>query len=128
MVICQGQLDSIVPLERASMPGRTVVQWDKEDCADLGIINVDLLGLVMMAVLKNCLELIPKNYGDRVNLAQLPAAERNQGSCMRMHSFGLVVVPCLHDALGHSTFLAKGDDLRCGSDNSGSPFKKLPSG
>ncbi len=51
MVICQGQLDSVVPLEPAAMPGRVVVQWDKEDCADLGIIKVDLLGLGMMAVL-----------------------------------------------------------------------------
>src|SRR3984885_11511347 len=72
MVICQGQLNSVVPLERASMPGRTVVQWDKEDCADLHIIKVDLLGLGMMAVLKDCLELIPKHYGDRVDLAQIP--------------------------------------------------------
>src|SRR6202023_1528262 len=72
MVICQGQLNRIVPLERASMPGRTVVQWDKEDCADLGIIKVDLLGLGMMAVLKDCLELIPEHYGDTVALAQLP--------------------------------------------------------
>ena len=53
------------------MPGRTVGQWDKEDCADLGIIKVDLLGLGMMAVLKDCLELIPKHYGDKVDLAQL---------------------------------------------------------
>ena len=37
MVICQGQLDSVVPLEPATMPGRVVVQWDKEDCADMGI-------------------------------------------------------------------------------------------
>ena len=44
MVICQGQLDSVVPLEPAAMPGRVVVQWDKEDCADLGLIKVDLLG------------------------------------------------------------------------------------
>ncbi|MGP8252971.1 MAG: DNA polymerase III subunit alpha [Terracidiphilus sp.] len=72
MVICQGQLNHVVPLERASMPGRTVVQWDKEDCADLGIIKVDLLGLGMMAVLKDCLELIPAHYGERVDLAQLP--------------------------------------------------------
>jgi len=72
MVICQGALNSVVPLERASMPGRTVVQWDKEDCADLGIIKVDLLGLGMMAVLKDCLELIPQHYGDDVDLAQLP--------------------------------------------------------
>jgi error-prone DNA polymerase len=72
MVICQGQLNHVVPMERASMPGRTVVQWDKEDCADLGIIKVDLLGLGMMAVLKDCLELIPAHYGERVDLAQLP--------------------------------------------------------
>jgi error-prone DNA polymerase len=72
MVICQGQLNRVVPLERASMPGRTVVQWDKEDCADLHIIKVDLLGLGMMAVLKDCLELIPQHYGDKVDLAQLP--------------------------------------------------------
>ncbi len=72
MVICQGNLASIVPLERASMPGRTVVQWDKEDCADLGIIKVDLLGLGMMAVLKDCLDLIPQHYGDEIDLAHLP--------------------------------------------------------
>ena len=72
MVICQGQLNHVVPLERASMPGRTVVQWDKEDCADMGIIKVDLLGLGMMAVLKDCLELIPEHYGEPVDLAQLP--------------------------------------------------------
>ena len=62
MVICQGQLDSVVPLEPASMPGRVVVQWDKEDCADMGIIKVDLLGLGMMAVLKDSIELIREHY------------------------------------------------------------------
>ena len=72
MVICQGQLNHIVPLERASMPGRTVIQWDKEDCADLGIVKVDLLGLGMMAVLKDCLTLIPQHYGDSIDLAHLP--------------------------------------------------------
>ena len=44
MVICAGMLNRVVPIERASMPGRTVIQWDKEDCADLGLIKVDLLG------------------------------------------------------------------------------------
>jgi error-prone DNA polymerase len=72
MVICQGQLNKVVPLERSSMPNRHVVQWDKEDCADLGIIKVDLLGLGMMAVLHDCLELIPRHYGDKVDLARLP--------------------------------------------------------
>ena len=56
MVICGGQLNAVVPIEPASMPGRTVIQWDKEDCADMKIIKVDLLGLGMMAVLKDCLD------------------------------------------------------------------------
>jgi error-prone DNA polymerase len=73
MVICQGQLDSVVPLEPASMPGRVVVQWDKEDCADLGIIKVDLLGLGMMAVLEDSLQLIRNHYQEAVELAHLPA-------------------------------------------------------
>ncbi|HYA24019.1 MAG TPA: OB-fold nucleic acid binding domain-containing protein, partial [Terriglobales bacterium] len=73
MVICQGQLDSVVPLEPASMPGRVVVQWDKEDCADLGIIKVDLLGLGMMAVLEDSLQLIHDHYKQEVELAHLPA-------------------------------------------------------
>jgi error-prone DNA polymerase len=72
MVICQGQLDSVVPLEPATMPGRVVVQWDKEDCADLGIIKVDLLGLGMMAVIEDTLKLIPDVYSEQVDLAHLP--------------------------------------------------------
>jgi error-prone DNA polymerase len=73
MVICQGQLDSVVPLEPASMPGRVVVQWDKEDCADLKIIKVDLLGLGMMAVLEDSIHLIRDHYHEDVDLAHLPA-------------------------------------------------------
>jgi error-prone DNA polymerase len=72
MVICQGQLDSVVPLEPASMPGRVVVQWDKDDCADMGIIKVDLLGLGMMAVLEESLQLIRKHSCEDVDLAHLP--------------------------------------------------------
>jgi len=72
MVVCQGQLDAIVPLEPASMPGRVVVQWDKADCADMKIVKVDLLGLGMMAVLQDCLEEIPRHYEKQVDLAHLP--------------------------------------------------------
>ena len=75
MVVCQGQLNRVVPLERASMPGRSVVQWDKEDCNDLGLVKIDLLGLGMMAVMKDCLTLIPEHYGDAVDLANLPQDE-----------------------------------------------------
>ena len=73
MVVCQGQLDSVVPLEPATMPGRVVVQWDKEDCADMGIVKVDLLGLGMMAVLEDSLKIIRDDYGEEVDLGRLPA-------------------------------------------------------
>jgi error-prone DNA polymerase len=92
MVICQGQLNHIVPLERASMPGRTVVQWDKEDCGDLGIIKVDLLGLGMMAVLKDCLELIPEHYGDKVDLAHLPDDEEVYQTLRKADTVGMFQV------------------------------------
>jgi error-prone DNA polymerase len=58
MVICQGRLDAVVPLENATMPDRVVVQWDKDDCADMGIVKVDLLGLGMMAVLQDAIALV----------------------------------------------------------------------
>jgi error-prone DNA polymerase len=58
MVICQGRLDEVVPLENASMPDRVVIQWDKDDCADMGIVKVDLLGLGMMAVLQDALDVV----------------------------------------------------------------------
>ena len=71
MVIAQGHLDSVVPLENASMKDRRVVQWDKEDCADLGIVKVDLLGLGMMAALQDSLQLI-HHSGSQLDLAHLP--------------------------------------------------------
>jgi error-prone DNA polymerase len=73
MVVCQGQLDSVVPLEPASMPGRVVVQWDKDDCADMRIVKVDLLGLGMMAVLEDSLKIIRDDYGEEMDLSRLPA-------------------------------------------------------
>ena len=72
MIVCQGQLDAVVPLEPATMPGRTVVQWDKDDCADMGIIKVDLLGLGMMAVLEESIQLIRQHQNEEVDLAHLP--------------------------------------------------------
>ncbi|NCF85905.1 MAG: DNA polymerase III subunit alpha [Verrucomicrobiaceae bacterium] len=57
MIISDKGLDSVVPLEPASMPNRVVAQWDKDDCEDLGIIKVDLLGLGMMSALQDCFEL-----------------------------------------------------------------------
>ncbi len=71
MIICQGGLNRFVPLENAAMPGRIVAQWDKDDCADLGIIKVDLLGLGMMAALQETVTLTTQR-GRPIDLAQLP--------------------------------------------------------
>lgn len=83
MVVCQGQLDSIVPLEPATMPGRVVVQWDKEDCADMGIIKVDLLGLGMMAVLEDTIRLIRNHHREEIDLGRLPANDPAVYSTLR---------------------------------------------
>ena len=63
MVVCQGRLDEVVPLENASMPDRVVIQWDKDDCADMGIVKVDLLGLGMMSVIQDALALVNSTAG-----------------------------------------------------------------
>lgn len=74
MVICQDALHRVVPLENASMPGRVVCQWDKDDCEELGIIKVDLLGLGMMSVLQDAVKLT-ETRGRPVDLAQLPTED-----------------------------------------------------
>ena len=71
MIICQDKLSSFVPLENASMPGRVVAQWDKDDCEDLGIVKVDLLGLGMMSVMQDALELC-RDRSRPLDLAHIP--------------------------------------------------------
>src|SRR6266542_1248192 len=71
MIICQNKLSSFVPLENASMSGRVVAQWDKDDCEDLGIVKVDLLGLGMMSVMQDALELC-RERGQPLDLAHIP--------------------------------------------------------
>jgi error-prone DNA polymerase len=77
MVVSQGELDSVVPLEPASMPGRVVIQWDKDDCADMGIVKVDLLGLGMMAVLQDAIELVNTSSTSNSQLP-IPKAESQE--------------------------------------------------
>ncbi|HVR28966.1 MAG TPA: error-prone DNA polymerase [Thermoanaerobaculia bacterium] len=72
MVIAAGRLDEVVPLEPAAMEGRVVVQWDKDDCADLGIIKVDLLGLGMLCALEEAAPMIHRHEGLKVDYAHLP--------------------------------------------------------
>ena len=92
MVVAQGQLDHVVPLEPASMPGRVVVQWDKDDCADMGIVKVDLLGLGMMSALQDCLTLLSAR-GVEIDLAHLPPDDPQvYGMLQRADTVGLFQV------------------------------------
>lgn len=72
MVVSWGRLDGVVPIEPASMENRNIIQWDKDDCERLGIVKVDLLGLGMMAVLRDTIMLIEHHRGEKVDLAKLP--------------------------------------------------------
>ena len=76
MVISIDRLDSIVPIELASMENRTIVQWDKDDCEALKIVKVDLLGLGMMAVLRDSIELISRHHGDDLSLYKVPQDDK----------------------------------------------------
>lgn len=72
MVMAQGRLDEVSPIEPATMENRSVVQWDKDDCAALGIIKVDLLGLGMLAALEEAVPLIQQSEGITIDYAHLP--------------------------------------------------------
>ncbi len=82
MIISRGKLHSVVPLENASMPGRVVAQWDKDDCEDLGIIKVDFLGLGMMSVLQDAVELA-RRRGRPLELTDLPPDDPKAFEMMR---------------------------------------------
>lgn len=71
MVLCAGRLDDVVPLENAAMANRTVIEWDKTDCEDMGLVKVDLLGLGMMAAVEETLNLCQER-GVPVDLARMP--------------------------------------------------------
>ncbi len=87
-MICQGDLSSVVPLENASMPGRVVVQWDKDDCADMGLIKVDLLGLGMMAVLQDAIRLVNADSGRRAQDAGYRQGQGTRRRARRLRATG----------------------------------------
>lgn len=76
LVIAGGRLDRVVPLEPARMPGRRVIQWDKDDLADLRMIKVDLLGLGMLAAIHETIELVRTHEGIEIDLAHLPKEDK----------------------------------------------------
>jgi len=72
MVVSWQCLDGIVPIEPASMEDRTIVQWDKDDCDALDIVKIDLLGLGMMAVLRDTITLIKRHHDKDLSLYKVP--------------------------------------------------------
>jgi len=74
-VIARGLLEELVPIENAASPKRTVVQWDKDDLNDLGLLKVDLLALGMLTALKRAFALVNDYRGTRHALGELPAED-----------------------------------------------------
>jgi len=75
MVLTERPVGEVVPIEHARMPGRTVIQWDKDDAAWMGLVKFDLLGLGMLAALQHCFDLIRESTGEEWTLATLPKEE-----------------------------------------------------
>jgi error-prone DNA polymerase len=72
MVICDRPVGEVCPVEWARMPGRSVLQWDKEDCAYAGLVKFDLLGLGMLTALRDCFELVAAHHGVSWSLHTIP--------------------------------------------------------
>jgi error-prone DNA polymerase len=72
MVMCDRPVIEVCPVEWGRMPGRTVLQWDKDDCAEIGLVKFDLLGLGMLSAIQYCFELITRHHGVTYELATIP--------------------------------------------------------
>jgi error-prone DNA polymerase len=75
MVICDRPIADVCPVEWARMPGRSVLQWDKDDCAAIGLVKFDLLGLGMLSALHYAIDLVAEHKGIEVDLAKLDLSE-----------------------------------------------------
>ena len=75
MVMTRGQLCDLVPIQPATMPGRTIVQWDKNDLDELGILKVDCLALGMLTAIHRAFDLVEAAGGPRLTLATVPAED-----------------------------------------------------
>src|SRR6202044_3984895 len=72
MVLCERPVLEVCPVEWGRMPGRTVLQWDKDDCAAIGLVKFDLLGLGMLSAIRYAFELIEDWHGVHYELATIP--------------------------------------------------------
>ena len=75
MVICDRPIADVCPVEWARMAGRTVLQWDKDDCAAIGLVKFDLLGLGMLSALHYAIDLVAEHKGIEVDLARLDLSD-----------------------------------------------------
>ncbi len=75
-VISETPLDTLVPVENASMAERTVIQWDKDDLDAVGLLKVDVLALGMLSALRRCFDLLAVYRNKRWTLASLPAEDK----------------------------------------------------
>uniref|UniRef100_UPI0039890E92 error-prone DNA polymerase n=1 Tax=Conyzicola sp. TaxID=1969404 RepID=UPI0039890E92 len=75
MVLTDRPVGEVVPIERGRMKDRTVVQWDKEDCAWMGLVKFDLLGLGMLSALQHGFDIVRESVGDRIDLDTIPKEE-----------------------------------------------------
>ena len=75
MVICDRPIADVCPVEWARMENRSVLQWDKDDCAAIGLVKFDLLGLGMLSALHYCIDLIAEHKGIDVDLSKLDLSE-----------------------------------------------------
>ncbi len=93
MVICDRPIVEVCPVEWARMEDRSVLQWDKDDCAAIGLVKFDLLGLGMLEVLHGCIDLVREVHGDTgVDLATLPQEDEVYDMLCRADSIGVFQV------------------------------------
>jgi len=76
MVLTERPVGEVVPIERARMPGRTVLQWDKDDCAYMGLVKFDLLGLGMLGAIQHTFDIVRERVGEEWTLATMPKEEQ----------------------------------------------------
>src|SRR5207244_7662527 len=92
MVMCDRPVIEVCPVEWGRMPGRTVLQWDKDDCAAVGLVKFDLLGLGMLSALHYCVDLVREHHGVDVDLATIPQEDAVYDQLCQGDSVGLFQV------------------------------------
>ena len=83
MVITRGPLSELVPIENAAMPERTVIEWNKDDLDELGILKVDCLALGMLTAIRRAFDLVRRHYGRKLTLANVPQEDEDVYAMIR---------------------------------------------